>query len=217
MPTLRELCSDIQSELKANNIDDRYSYRFLISRMKDKIKNFIKQDADKRTLLRLADVWLTFPEVDLKEELLINFNVDIPDARTIMKSKKKIPKTFETNYGNLVRVFSLDGYNEYRLINRINYRDILNLEYRDKRVKYAWIEDDYLFIPDSNVEKVILSGLPVNPEEINCTKCSLPLDTVLPFPGYLIDIVKKDIIQEILGVERYPVDENPNLNTNIKT
>src|SRR5688572_9145497 len=137
MPTLRELASDIQSELKAQNIDDRYSNRFLVSRIKDKARNFIKQDADSRKLLKFNELWMTYPVIDLVEEPYINYNVDIPDARMVMRSRKPISRAFSSNYGDLLRVFTISGDIEYKLIRKYQYRDILNSEFRDRRIKYA--------------------------------------------------------------------------------
>lgn len=216
MPTLRNICSDIQTELKANNIDDRYSYRFLSSRIKDKVRNFLKQDADSRRILKLPELWNTFPIIEMEEIPYVNYNVDVPDIRTVRRSKNKITKTFSTNYGNLLAVFTISGDSEYKLIRKIQYKDILNIEYRDKRIKYAWIENDYLEIPDSNVELVKLAGLPENPEEIDCDKCAAPLDVNFPLPGYILDVVKKDILNELLQAKRINPDENPNLNSNQK-
>ena len=216
MDTLRQLCSDISTELKANNIDDRYSYRFLSSRIKDKIKNFIKQDADNRRISKLIDIFLPFPIIEMEEVPYINYDVDIPDKRTLRKSKKLMINTLSTNYGNLIHIFDIGGDSKYTLIKHADYKDILNLEYRDKRIKYAWIEGGYLFIPDSSVEKVKAIGLPENPEELSCEPCSEPLDTPLPFPQYLIDIVKKDIISELTGEKRIVEDSNPNLNDSEK-
>lgn len=211
MPTFRQFCSDISNELRANNIDDRYSYRFLVSRFKDKIKNFIKQDADNRRLSKLL-IFKTFPIIDMEEVPYINYNVDIPDYRTLRKSKKPIINTLSTNYGNLLNIFDISGDRKYTIINHSEYKDILNLEFRDKSIKYAWIENGYLYIPDSDVEKVKPVGIPENPEELNCEPCSKPLDTEIPFPQYLIDIIKKDLINELLGGKRIVEDNNPNLN-----
>lgn len=216
MPTLRELCSDIQDELKANNIDDRYSFRFLISRIKDKIRNFIKQDADNRRILKLTELWHTFPIIHMEEVSYINYNIDIPDMRMLMKSKTKLSKTFSTNYGDLLKVFTISGDIEYRLTTKVNYKDILNLEFRNKSIKYYWVEDDYIYIPDSKVEELKLIGLPENPTDLDCDPCARPLDAILSFPSYLIDIVKKDILNELLNSKRVAEDANPNLNPNVK-
>ena len=216
MPTLRELCSDIQNELKANNIDDRYSFRFLSSRFKDKIRNFLKQDADSRKILKIPELWNAFPIMRMVEEPYVNYNVDIPDMRLLMKSTKEVGKTFSTNYGNLLKVFNISGDIEYHIVTKTLYKEILNLEYRNKQLKYAWIENGFLFIPDSAVEEVKLIGLPENPTDLDCDPCAKPLDAVFNFPSYLIDIVKKDILNELLPAKRIPEDTKPNLDSNEK-
>lgn len=215
MVTYRSICSDIQSELKANNIDDRFSFRFLSSRIKDKIKNFVKQDADNRRFSKLSELWRPFPPIQMIEVLNIDYPIVTPNCKTLMKSKKKLPKTYSSNYGKLLRIFNISGEREYTLISKIDYVDIQNREYRDKRIKYAWIEDDYLFIPDSQVE--VVKALGFNEETIECDKCAKPLDTELSIPPYLLDIVKKDIVNELMGsTKRVVVDERPDENSNIK-
>lgn len=214
MPTYRSISSDIQSELRANNIDDRYSFRFLTSKIKDKVKNFVKQDADNRRFYKLPELWKPFPPIEMKVVDNTEYALDVPECKTLMKSKKELPKTFSSNYGELIRIFTINGETQYHLTTKIAYRDIMNREFRDKRIKYAWIEGGFLYIPDSEVQVVKAMGF--NESTLSPDGCSKPLDEELSVPPYLLDIVKKDIINELLGKKNIHVDEKPNLNSNEK-
>lgn len=214
--TYRQLCSDITGELRSNNIDERIPNRLIVSRFRDKVKNFVKQDADNRRIFKMLEMWTTFPCFELKEVPAIECSIGVKYLTTIMKSKEKLPKVFSTNYGNLVRVFTINGEKEYKLITAAEYTDICNREFRDRRIKYAWIENRYLFIPDSSTEKVKLIAL-ADLDEEEGGDCAKPLDSIISIPDYLIDIAKKDLVNEFLRSPRsVVVDEKPNQNSNVK-
>ena len=220
--TNKQLASDMATELKALNIDERMSFRFILSRLKDKTRLFIKQDADSRRLLKITNIWKTIKCLDMCDIDAIECACDIPNCKVIKKSKIKIPRVFDSNYGSLIKVLTIDGGKEYLPTTLSSYIDIKNREIQNPNIKYFWMEDGYIFIPDSMVEQVRVVGLFENPEEVDVIndpslKCSKPLDALFPCPGHLLEIIKKDTIGELVRLfKNVPDDESPNQNSNLK-
>jgi len=134
-----------------------------------------------------------------------------------MKSTKRIPQSFDSNYGSIVKVFTIDGSKEYKQVSFSEYKDIKNREIIDPSVKYFWIDDQYVYIPDSEVEAVSIQGLFERPEEVDKLNeekgadCAKPLDQYFPCPEHLLDPVKKDTIIEFARTYKAIVeDTNPN-------
>lgn len=220
--TNRQICSDIVEYLRANNIDDRYSFRYILSELRDSAQNFIKQDADNRRIFKQANLWKPVPcPFKLEETPLVSCGYDL-DCSVILKSTDKLPPTYATVYGNLLKISNIDGSGTYQQIFPTNYQDEKNRRFFNKSITYYWISDDYLYIPDKYIEAVKVLGFFKDHTYLkikNClksTSCIHPLDMEFSCPDYLIAIVKKDIQNKLLQESRRPVDENPNLNLNDK-
>lgn len=218
--TLRQVLSDLNSDVKALNIDDRLSLRFLASKFRDKIGVFIRQDAKNRELLKESNIWKPIDCVELTDVSAIDCcNVD--DGQTVKKSKIKIPEAYSTTYGNLIKVFTLDLQTEYIQIKSFQAKEQTTREYGSG--KYFWIENQHLFIPDSNLKAVKVLIIAKNPLEVDiingkCDKCTSPLDAELNYPPYLITVAKSEVLKELSGITtRVIPDEKPNENENQKT
>lgn len=218
--TLRQVLSDLSSDINALNIDDRKSFRWLASKFKDKVQVFIRQDARSRELVRDSNIWKPINCVKLDEIKAIDC-CDIEDAGTFRQSKVKIPEAYSTSYGNLVKVFTLNGSVEFKEIKSFEYKDFVNREYGSG--KYFWFVGRKIIIPDSTVESVKVLIIAKNPLDVDllnndCNKCKSILDAELNYPDYLISAAKQAVLQELSGVTaRIVPDEKPNENLNEKT
>lgn len=217
--TLRQVLSDLSSDVNALNIDDRLSFRFLASKFKDKIQTFIRQDARSRELVSETSIWKPISCVKLKDVPAIDC-CDVDDGSFVKKSKIRIPEAYSTTYGNLIKVFTLNGSFEYKQIKSFEYKDYVNREYGN--AKPFWIEDQYIYIPNSTLKSVKVLLIPKNPLEVDilngkCDKCTSPLDVELNYPAYLITAAKKAVLEELAGVTvKVVTDEKPNENKNEK-
>lgn len=223
MDTNRQVVSDVITSLRSINIDDRISNRFVLSRLKDKVRLLIKQDLDSRRLFKITGIWKTikcFPMISID---FMECGLDIPHCNFVMKSVKKLPKSFDSSYGTLVKVFTINGDKEYTQIKIGDYKDILNREYINKNIKYFWIDDGYIYIPESQVEEVMVVILTENPQEVDIlnnikgSECLKPLDSVFPCPTHLLDVAKTQTILELAKVYKGLVEDNrPDQNSNNK-
>lgn len=218
--TYREIISDVTGSLRSLNIDDRISRRLILSILEDKAKNLIKQDADSRRLLKTTDMWLSIDCIDLCPIPPTSCG-DIGECKVLMRSKKQLPEVYETNYGDLIKIMTIEYGKEYTQIRLFDYKDIRNREYKDPGKRYFWILDHYLYIPDSEVRTVFGIGLFRNPYEVDKFKgiedCKAFLDYVFPCPDYLLDVVKSETKKELAEIyKRIVPDEKPDLDVNIK-
>lgn len=222
MATNRDVVSDIVNGLKALNIDDRKSNRYILSQVRDKVSVLIKQDTDTRRLFAVSDVWKKIKCIHLKEQSVLECCADIPGCRTIRKSVEKIPRVYLSSYGNIIKVMNIDGTLEYTQTTQAKYKDIMNREIVNPNVKYFWIDDGYIYIPNSSVETVSVLGLFLYPEQADIlndesTDCISPLDQVFPAPDYILTIAKGQVLQEYAGITaRMVEDERADQNSNIK-
>jgi hypothetical protein len=150
------------------------------------------------------------------EALLVDCcDIDIPDCTKVMKSKKKIPETYETFYKELLEVHNSTYAKEFRQITPKEYKNIRLREFQDKRIKYFWLSNGYLIIPDSFVQTITLRGAFVNPAEAD--KCVSLLDQPFVCPDYLVTVVKQETLKDLYNFyKRVVTDESPNLNNNQK-
>ena len=203
MPNLtnRQIISDIISDLRAADLDDKVSKRFILNKLRAYAATFIKRDAETRRLLTLTDLWTDVDCVPLCEEPLVNCcNEDIPDCTTVMRSINKIPNTYETFYGELLEVHNPTFAKEFHQTTPKAYKNIKLREFRDKRIKYFWLSNGYLIIPDSMAQIVTLRGVFADPAAAKrlsaCAdkpdKCVGILDSPFVCPDYLVSVVKQE-------------------------
>jgi len=229
MPNLtnRQIISDIVSDLRASNLDDKVSKRYILNKLRSFAATFIKRDAESRRLMNLTDLWTDVDCVPLCPTPLVDCcNEDIPDCTTVMKSIHKIPDTYETFYGELLEVHNPIYAKEFRQTTPKAYKNIKLREFKDKKIKYYWLSNGYLIIPDSMVQTVTLRGVFADPSaakklsecaDKNEDKCSGILDQPFVCPDYLVSIVKQETLKDLFGFyKRVTTDENPDLNNNIK-
>lgn len=219
MQTLRSIVSDLSDSLKAINLDDRYSYRYLANKFRDQIATFLRQEARSREILRQMGLWKTIECIEL-EQVPITACGDIGDCKTLRRSKIKLPEIYETNYGLILKVLTIDGIKEFAQIQSFQYADYINREYKTNK-KVFWIENRYIYIPDTELEQVKAMMLPKESLEVdklngNCNECLSPLDGPIEYSQYLIDLAKKDVFKQLMGGKQVVEDEKGDDNTNRK-
>jgi hypothetical protein len=222
MDTTRKVISDVIGTLKATSEDSRISYRLVLSILTDKVKKFIKQDADVRRLFQVSEGWKRIPCLQMKEVNMQECGFDIPQCTFMMRSVEAVPEAFQSTYGNIIKVFTIDTVKEFKQTTLFSYKDIRRREYFDKKIKYFFILEDHIYVPDSQVEEIMVLGLFKHPFEVSKivdpdNKCLKPLDEPFPCPDYLLDPVKSDAKIELAKIyEALVKDEKANLNTNEK-
>lgn len=225
-----EIVSEITNALRALNIDDRISPRYILSVVRDKVALYVKRENERYRLYNYEDIWTTIECIEMEPADKVQCcDIEIPKCRFYMRSVKKLPAMYSFNNGPVVReVISLDDSTEFISSNPRAYRKTLDREFIDKTTKYYWFQNNHLIIPDTQVRSITFTGYFQDPAEaigigcggnnsLNYGDCTNPLDMDFQCPPHLRAIVKQDSLNEIMNsFKRVVVDENPNLSNNIK-
>ena len=152
MQTFREAVSDVMNDLNSVNHDDVYSYRFIINKLRDKAKLFLKQDADMRKIFKMNDLWKPLNCIELEDYDLLECPWFLKDCTKIKRSKQLIPDSYETSYGNAIVIAGLKNNMTLKQIKPFQYEEYSSNKFAKGKV--FWISDGRLFIPDSTLEYV---------------------------------------------------------------
>ncbi|XAI97390.1 hypothetical protein [Leptolyngbya phage Lbo-JY46] len=220
MNSYRAHISDIVTELKAYNLDNSIPYKFLFHKLQDKAYTFLKMDSEYRKLLKNSSLFLPLNCVELKEVPISECGFSISDLITVKRSCKRLPDQYETSYGEILKVLTLDLSREFTKITPESYKDYKARRFGNKR--FFWIYDNYLYIPDTSVEKVYVTGAFKYSNEVeafnsNTKNCVSYLDAMFNFPDYITSLAKLEVVKELSSVFlQIQKDEKPNLNENEK-
>lgn len=211
---LRSLLSEIATFIKAINNDDRVSFRFLHKTFNSKIDYYLRLESKTREIFRLFHEWAP---------LEIEF-IDVPtnsvgyydDCNTLKRSKDKIPNYFNSIFGPTFKLFDINGFLEFKRIDRSMLRDEMNKQFKSK-IPFYIIENGYIYMPNSTIENATGYTLSKLDNNNSNSDCNLVLESTISYPEYLIELVKKEMKQELSnGYKRMIEDEKPDENSNKK-
>lgn len=222
MITLRKIISEIIDDLKGINLDDRISYRFIANKFFGKIEYFLRLEAKSREFAKSQNLWQSINCIELKDVDLTSCNF-IDECSILKRSVDTIPEAFATNYGLLLKILTIDGKQTFKLVaNSSELKDYKNRRWGTKDLKVVYLENNYLFVPDLDIDNVKVLLIPKNPYDVDkanglLTDCSSPLDAQISYPPYLVTLAKKEVLQELAGVYKHIVeDEKGDDDTNQK-
>lgn len=219
--TIRQALSQIQTDLKST-MDTRIAPRAIWNKYVFNLASILKQVNETKRIWKSSDVWQKISCLDMETVSAADCTEIAPLVKEyISKSKQKIPSTYTSAAGDMVRdINAIFPYGkQYRLVTPKEYRAIRQREIQDKSIGYAFIVDNYLYIPDSEVEKVTVTGAFINPKEVallnNEDPCKPFLDYQFYCPEYLIKAAHDLVLQDLLGAnQKVTKDEDTNLNEN---
>jgi len=209
MDTLRSLVSNVRSLNRILSTDTMITDRAIASSIRQSSLLLIKRETNLRKLWATDTLFTTIPCLEMIEVPISDCATYVDDL-TIARSKHKLPKIAEGTYNYIIQgVYSINVMSgkgkKLKEITINRYLNLLKLP-AIKNEEYFWINDDYLYVTSSFVERVRISALFENgvPNEImypetGCSTdeasmdemCMNPLDKPFYLPGYL----KKQVLQ----------------------
>lgn len=217
---LREVLSELATDLKARNYDDKISYRYLNSKFRSKLDYFLRLESKSREFLRDYTLWKKIKFEEL-EDISDSAHGVYTRCTSLKRSINELPELVNTAYGKLIKVIGLDNSTEYTFIKSIDYKDYMNRPYI-KHKHVFWVDDNKIVIPNTNLEAISIYLIPKDESEVDklnkdLPPCSSSLDGKLPYPDYLITLAKQETLRELLGsYARVVEDEKGDDNSNIK-
>jgi hypothetical protein len=233
--TQRQFVADIMENIKAINLDDWVSPKFIISEAKTILADFIKKDNDtKKHLYRLSEGWSEIPCLKMTEVPVTECSdIDVKICQKLMKSVDVIPDTYSFIYGNIIKTVSSVNYmNFYDPTTPRQWAAIQKRQYKDKNKHYYFFVNGYIYIPIPKgsifgVEEIRMEAYfkdkydvyQFNLKHGNCESCknecpkALDFDFVIPF--YLENDVKKELLNRLSNIYlKVNPDSYPDLNQN---
>lgn len=219
MSTVRQVVSRVRSLDKMLNGDNTVTDRVIASELKSKATFYIRRETDKRKLWNTSTIFTNIPCVEMIP-IPTSDCCDYVSDQMVARSKHKLPKFCDGIYGLLIHgVFSVDSSRKLKEITLGRYINLLKLGLSTNDV-YYWIYDRYLYISSPRVEvasiwayfeddipnELLYPTCPCNNQD-KPNPCINPLDLEFKCPGYLEDVVVKDVLQTLLATYyKIPVD-----------
>ncbi len=238
MPTIRRFISDINADSRSLNADSWISPKFIYSKARSVIGDFLKKDnSSNRMLFKDPEIWSLIPCLPM-EEVPITECGDLELLKfceKLMKSKYRLPGLYSDKFGAIIKeVISLNsGTTYYRAFSLREWKTKQLRKYGNER--YYFITEGYLYIPVKtqdpipNPITVRVEGLFKEKYEVaalnnlidGCTNCPdeclKAIDYQMVIPTYLENDVKKEVINQLAQVYlKISPDEFPNLSQNDK-
>lgn len=213
------LVSRIQSLLKGTSKDGRISRRLILKTAESKTKFLIAQKLNDRSLYREQNLYQTISCIELIDQDIIRCPIiEFKSCRGLKRSKLKLPELVHSKYGtSLKEVTSIDGQYSFEPITPTQYR--LNKKRTLKtKTDYFYVQDGYLYLPDSEVEMVDIIVLTTDLYDLeqcsSCSenKCKSAWDFEFICPDKLLEVVIQETIKELSLNKQIREDVNPNLN-----
>lgn len=223
MATLRQMVSRVRSLDKMLNADNTVTDRVIAAELKSKATFYIRRETDRRKLWNTSTIFTNIPCVEMIE-VPTSDCCDYASDTTIARSKYRLPKVGDGVYGLLIHgVFSVDAFSgnarKLKEITLSRYINLLKLGLSTNDI-YYWFYDKYLYISSPRVvvsniwayfeedipPKILYPDCPC-PNQDKPNPCINLLDLEFKCPGYLEDVVVKDVLQTLLQTYyRVPVD-----------
>lgn len=223
MSTVRQMVSRVRSLDKMLNSDNTVTDRVIASELKSKSTFYIRRETDKRKLWNTSTIFTNIPCIEMIQ-VPTSDCCDYVSDQLIARSKFRLPKIGDGIYGLLIHgVFSVDNSRRLKEITISRYINLLKLGLPTQDI-YYWIYDRYLYISSPRVEVSSIwayfeEDVPVEllyptcpcPSQDKPNPCTNPLDLEFKCPGYLEDVVVKDVLQILLATYyRVPNDHTSN-------
>lgn len=233
--TIKQYISNITNDLRALNLDDWISPKFIYYKAINIVSDFMKKDnSANRRLSKMSEGWMVINCFPMEEIPLIDCcEVDVYTCEKLMKSKYALPITFTSSFGNIIEYVSSPNLGAfYDPTSPRSWKAIQKRKDKDKRKKYYFIIDNYLYIPipkgeTEAPELVNIKAWFTEPwkvkELINIIECKVPncvnlYEMNMPIPEYLYNDVSKEMFNQLRSIYLQVVpDDYPNLNSSDKT
>ncbi len=208
MKTIREIVYAVRGMLKATNQDDRLSNRQIAHHIYRIAQLLIRRDADTRRLYREEAFWQILC-VELEPFSGICGDTDCPQ---FARSKDPLPELYQSVYGPLLTVLTLDWGKSYTY----THPEGLGRKPQFGRARYFSIVDGYLVISSSYLKKVEVRGAFLKP--LLPGSCTSPLDYPLYIPSHLGVDLERLITTELRNITLpIPQDERADNTRGVQT
>lgn len=224
----RELVSNIINNLKLLNKDDHVSRRYILNTAYAEATTLIAQKLTDKSIFREDNIYSVIECLAMEKIDVVKCGIyEFKKCDHLVKSKEKLPKLLYSRYGNsILEVTSVDGsvifipttLSDYKLFRK------RILTSRSKRIKFYYVQDGYLYLPDCEFENVNVTLITLDIKKVDdlsnckdCDDCKSQWDYEFICPDKLLTTVINETFKKATMLRQVAVDELPNLDSNQKS
>ena len=224
-----EMVSRVINGMNSIAKDTHISRRWILSILRSKSASYMAQKWVEGTLF---DDESLFAHINCVEMIRIH-SIDccIAEFRMcsiLMRSKHRIPGLIITRNGPaILSVTNADRSIYFTKINPRTYINTKKRKYADKEKYVYYYQDGYIWILDTHIELINVDAITLKKEEAlklsACAEedkdlgCPNVWEDEFVCPDKLREYIVKETIQEVSLRMQIPRDENPNLDSNIRS
>ncbi len=227
MRTNAEFVSRVVNNLKGLTKDGRLNRRHILAIGQDKARFLMSQKLDELSMFREEGLITQISCFELEEVPFIECDiVEFKNCKSIMKSKKPLPAGLFGKIGSgIILVTSIDDSSVYEATTQRLFNAIGNFKYKKKKSNFYLIKNNYLYIPDSEIEAVNITMFIIEKyKAVEASSCCETDEKCKSFWNFefvctdrFLDLVVRDTLTEMANIYRTSIeDTNPNLDANIK-
>lgn len=209
-----EIISRLRGFLKEQFGDSRVSNRYLWSLFVTKSWFIIERQLKNNTFYNQSYFWQNYG-IDLEPvSPIVCQSLNIPTAKTIYRSKTKIPRIVETSSGILYNFLATIDLSQHFHITT-PYAFNLKTKIKYNKEKYAFVHDGYLYTNES-YPKLILNATFENLGDFcknETNVCNSALEEEVNISKELMEAVIQLCQQDLIPTKQIQVDEAPNNNS----
>lgn len=211
--TIGESISRVRGIIKAAQEDAFITDRFVYSIVSKYAKVIIERQSKEKKLMGHDDLFEMLPFVELID--VNKIEADCAPIKTncvIKRTEKKLPKMFTGKKGPLIRkIYSVDGSQTFTKTTPAQYIELSNSTcFKYNKTSYYWFRNGYLYLPDNDVEAIMIEALWEDLLDGFCTlnddDCTSMQDRQFPLPEYLFAEVEQMAEQEFGMTMKVPDD-----------
>jgi hypothetical protein len=224
--TNAEIVSRITNGGRLLSKDSTLSKRYILHVAEKAVEFLISHKLKDKSLFR-ESIYSSIGCFDLEPKDTYSCGViEFKSCNKLMKSKKKLPKLISSRYGAAIRsVTSID----FMADSDFTFSTLEQFKRNRKRLNgnednnHFYIKDGYLYIPDSDIRKVSFEVLIVNTFNLSNLDSNFEKDCRSAWeyeficPDKLLNPMIEMVRNELNLPLQIPKDENPNMDSNIKS
>lgn len=224
-----EFVSRILNDINALTKDVHVSRRWILSIGRQKARAYIAQRWADGTLFGEESLFTHIGCLEMERVRTVDCCVEeFKVCRILMRSKRRIPGLIYSRLGPaIIRVANVVDDTVFSPISLRRYANQRERKYANVEGQYYYyLNDGYIYIPDVAVKLINVDLITLDRraamELSSCDpdkteECVSEWDYDFICPDKLIEFVANETLREVLNKIQIPTDENPNMDSNVKT